>query len=159
MRSMPVIVVTGMMPGSTGLVTPSSASSSTRRVHSLGLEEELRDREVGQRQLLGEVAPVRREVRRPRVSGRVGRDADREVADLARHVDEVDRVLELRVGGRRIVRDVAAERHDVLHAGVGVVLQEVAHLGAGVADADDVGHGGHVAVALDLGDEVEGALA
>jgi hypothetical protein len=46
-RSIPEIVVTGMMPGRTGLVTPSSASSSTSCVHCDRFEEELRDREVG----------------------------------------------------------------------------------------------------------------
>jgi hypothetical protein len=63
------------------------------------------------------------------------------------------------MGGRRVVGNVAPERHDVLDAGVGVVLQEITHLGAGVTDADDVRHRGHVAVVLDLGYEIEGALA
>ncbi len=90
---------------------------------------------------------------------RVRRDPDGEVADFARHLNEVDGVFELGVRGRWILRNVATERHDVLHAGVGVVLQEIAHLGASMPNTDDVGHRAHVTVALNLRDEVVRALA
>ena len=56
----------------------------------------------------------------------MGGDADREVADLAGQLDQVDRVGELRGRQVGVVGDVAAEGHDVLDAGVAVVLQDLA---------------------------------
>ena len=56
--------VTGRMPGSTGVSMPRSRRSATRSSYSDGLEEELRDAEVGQCQLGRQVVTVTLPVRR-----------------------------------------------------------------------------------------------
>ena len=58
-----------------------------------------------------------------------------------------------------VVGEVAAERHDVDHARVEIVLQKIAHLVTTVTDADEMGHGRHATRRLNLGHQVVGALA
>src|ERR1019366_1830601 len=150
MRSMPVMVVTGIMPGSTGLVTPSSASSPTRRVHSSTSKKNC---------VTAKSATASFSARNRRSEARSG-DLGWPSGWAATPTEKspISRANAMRSMACSN-SEVAAERHDVLHAGLGVVLQEVTHLGARMADADDVRHGGHVAVVFDLRDEVVGALA
>src|SRR5437763_343396 len=80
-------------------------------------EEELRDGEVGQRQLGGEVAPVAGDVRRPGMAGGMGGHPDRGDAHRPGQADQLDRVAELlrrAAGGERI----AAQSEQVLQSRV-----------------------------------------
>ena len=77
-------LVTGMMPGSTGLVTPALGQLVDHGQVRLGLEEELGDGEVGQLQLGGqEVAVAAAVTVRARVQLGVGGHPDAEVARVA----------------------------------------------------------------------------
>ena len=100
-----------------------------------GVEEELRDREVGLAQLLGGVATVGLEARRAWVRLGVRGDADREVAVLAHEADEIDRVVELARRQVEVLRRVAAEGQDVLDPGVAVAGDDLGELGSRVCAA------------------------
>ena len=122
------------------------------------LEEELRDAEVGLRQLLGLAEAVGLQAGRGRVRLGEGGDADREVAGRADEAHQVERVVELagrqvRVGGR-----VAAQREDVADARVGVAAHEVLELGVRVRSAGQVRHRRQRGVTRDLDDELVRAL-
>ena len=54
---------------------------------------------------------------------------------------------------------VAAEGHQVLHAGLAQVDQDLGQLEAGVGHADEVGHGDEVGGPQHPGDQVDGPLA
>ena len=75
--------MTGMIPAITGLSTPSLREALDQLEIVRGVEEELRDREVGLAQLLGRVPTVRLEALGTRMRLRVRGDPDREVAELA----------------------------------------------------------------------------
>jgi hypothetical protein len=111
--------VIGMMPGITGLSTPWACATHELEV-VVGLEEELRHREVGNGQLLRRMATVGLDVGGTRVRLGVRGDSDGEVADATNQTHEIDRVLEL--PGRQLDagRRVAAKRQDVVDAGVPV---------------------------------------
>src|SRR6267378_3873187 len=79
----------------------------------LELEEELRDSEVGELHLEGEMLAVRSEIGRLWMSGRMSGDADRLEPQPAPELDQLRRVFELLV--RLLFRQrVAAEREQVL---------------------------------------------
>ena len=59
MRAIWLALVTGMMPGSTGLVDAEVGELVDEAEVVVGFEEELGDGEVGGRQLVGEMASVR----------------------------------------------------------------------------------------------------
>ena len=87
-------------------------------------------------------------------------DADREVADLADEVHELDRVVELARREVEILRRVAARARGCSRSRRrGSASTIVDQLGAGVRGAREVRHRGHRRVAVDLDDEVVGALA
>jgi hypothetical protein len=120
-----------------------------------GLEEELRDAEVGHGELRREVAPVGGAVTvGAGVQLGVGGDPDAEVTDLADELDELggvgelDRVV-LPVGG-----GIPGEGEDVRDAGGLVLLEQGHELLAGVGDAGEVRHGGDARVLLDVHDDV-----
>src|SRR5260221_5989505 len=92
------------------------------------LEKELRDREVGGAELLRRVLTVGGEARRPRVWLRVCRDRNREVAQLADELDEIDREVELAFGEIEIDGRITAQREDVLDPRVAVAKDDLAHL-------------------------------
>ena len=116
--------------------------------------------EVGQLQLGGqEVAVARRCSGERGMAGRMGRHADREAADGAGQLDQLGGVGELAGAGVGIGRGVAAQGHEVLHAGLAQRDQDVGQLEAGVGHADQVGHRVERRRVQHAGDQVEGALA
>ena len=89
----------------------------------------------------------------------VGGDSDREVADLAHQLDELDCVLQLprrqvEVGGR-----VAAEAEDVLDPGIAVPGDDLDELRPCVRGTREVRHGRHRRGAEDVDHDLVGALA
>ena len=58
MRFTDFAFVTGMIPGITGVVTPSSVEVAEELEPHVGLEEELREPEVGECELLGLASSV-----------------------------------------------------------------------------------------------------
>ncbi len=88
----------------------------------------------------------------------VRRDADREVADLAHEMDELDRVVQLTRRQIQVGRRVTAEREDVLDPGLAVALDDRPQLGPGVAHAGEMRHRRHLRVAQDPGDDLVGLL-
>ena len=114
------MLVAGMIPAITGLSTPRSREALDEVEVVVGVEEELRDGEVGRGQLLGGVAPVALPCRRARVRLGCAATPDREVADLAHEVDELDRVVQLTRREVEVLRRVAAQREDVVDPGVAV---------------------------------------
>ena len=97
-----------MIPGITRVVTPCSREVAEELEPYVGLEEELRDTEVGARELLGLPAAVGRAIGRRGMPFRVHRDADGEVADPAHEVDEVGRVVEIAGRQVQVLRRIAA---------------------------------------------------
>src|SRR5439155_7244969 len=91
-------------------------------------EEELRDGEVGQVQLGGQMVAVRLTVGRARVELGVGGDADREAADGPGQLDELDGVVQLGKTRFRFGRGIATEGEHVLHAGLAVRDQDLGQL-------------------------------
>ena len=118
MRFTDFTLVTGMMPGITGVVTPSSSRSSRKSNQTSASKKNCDDAEVGVRELLGLTAPVLGALGRRRMTFGVHGDTDGEVADLAHELDELGRVLQVARREVQVLGRVAAEREDVLHARV-----------------------------------------
>ncbi len=152
-------LVTGMIPGTTGLSTPRAARSSTSDRYSSGREEELGYGEVGQPHLLGQEIPVRLHVGRAGVPGGMGRHPDAESADGPGQLHQLDGVDELTLGRVGIGRRIATEGHEVLNPGLAEVDQDLGQLQAGVGGADQVGHRGQRGGAQHPDHEIVGSLA
>ena len=87
-------------------------------------------------------------------------DPDREVADLADEVARArPRTSSSPCGEIEVLGRVAARGEDVVDPGVAVARDDLDQLGAGVRSAGEVRHRRHRRVAVDLDDEVVGALA
>ena len=126
----------------------------------LGLEEELRDREIGAAQLFRKEAAVIGTRSTTWVTLGVCGDTDAEATSVAKVFDEVECVLVVTrshvggVGGR-----VAAEGKNVLDVGCLVGVENRIDVGAGMADASEVRHRGNVGFLAHPDDEVTCALA
>ena len=125
MRFTDFTLSTGMIPGITGVVTPCSREVAEELEPHVGLEEELRDAEVGARELLGLAPPVGRAIGRRGMTFGVHRDADREIADAAHEIDEIGRVVEIAGREVEVLGRIAAERQDVLDARVAVARHDL----------------------------------
>ena len=125
-----LIAVAGMMPGITGLSTPSSCNAFDEIEVVVGVEEELRDREVGLGQLLRGPRAIRRETRRLRMRFGERGHTDREVAHLPHEPHEIDRVIELTRREILVLRRIATEGQDVLDARVSIPGRDLDQLGA-----------------------------
>ncbi len=134
------LVVDRHDPGQHRLVDAEGGQLVDQADPVLDLEEELRQREVGDRQLVGEMAAVGGPVGRPRVHLRVGRDAHRErtggdhVVEQVHRVEVVARLVDATCGW------VAAEGEDVLDAEFGVVLEQRRDVVAAVTATGEVRH-------------------
>ena len=120
-------------PGDHGLVDPERMEALDEVEVVPGVEEELRDREVGLAELLGGVATVGLDTLRTWVRLRVRGDADREVAVLANEADEIDRVRELARREVEVLRRVAAQGEDVLDPRVAVARDDLRRAGRACA--------------------------
>ncbi len=153
-----LVFVIGMMPGRIGLSTPSADSSSTHPGVLLDLEEELRHREVGDAQLVGEVPSIGFAVGRTRVHLRVGGDRGGETAGRHDVFEQLDRVavvagLRLAVGAR-----VAGQGEDVLDADLAIDVEEGGDVVTGVAVAGEVRHRLPLGLGAHPFDHVTGAM-
>ena len=81
MRGTEVRLVTGMIPGSTGLSTPRSARSATRPVYSDASKKNWVTAKSARGQLGGQVVAVAGRIGRERMAAGLGRDPDREPPD------------------------------------------------------------------------------
>ena len=148
-----------MMPGDHGLVDTEGAQALDQVEVVGGIEEELRDREVGGAQLLGGVTPIGLAVRRARVRFGVRGDPHREVADATDQLHQLDRVVQLAGREVEVLGRVTPQGEDVVDAGVAVADDDVDQLGARVRGTGEMGHRGHRRVGVDRDDEVVGAFA
>ena len=116
MRATDAMFVIGMIPGITGLSTPCAREVVDEAQVGVGLEEELRDREVGDAQLRGEVIPVGGVARSIAGGPRDARRRRSRSGRMLPHVlDELERVAVVaRPGVGRVGRRVAGEGEDVL---------------------------------------------
>ncbi len=132
--------VTGRIPGRTGVLHAPGGQVGRQPLVLGGLEEELGDAEVGHLQLGGQEVTVALGARRPGMSGRMGRHADREPADGPGQLHQLGGVGQLPRAGAGVRRGIAAERHQVLHARLAQRDQDVGQLQPAVGHADQVRH-------------------
>jgi len=126
----------------------------------LGFEEELRDAEVGETQLLGKMAAIVGARRTARVQFGMGRNTDAESTSCAEVFDEVDGVFVVaRTYIGRVGRRVATESKDVLDRGRLVGVEDRIDVCSRVADACEVRHRRDLRFLAHPHDEVSRALA
>ena len=149
----------GHDPGEHGLVDTVGTQTRDEIEVVLRLEEELRDGEVRLLQLARRPVAIALARGRVRMRLRVGGDADREVADVAHELDQLDGVGQLPGWQVEVGWRVAAETEHVLDPGVAITGDDLDELGARVGGTGEVRHRCHRRRAEDVDHDVVRALA
>ena len=124
-----------MIPGVTGVVTPSRSRSARKSNHTWGSKKNCETPKSADRELLRLPAPVLGHLRGRGMTLGVHRDTDRERVELARELDQVGGMVELARRQVQVLGRIAAQREHVLHAGFGVAPEDLLELRArGAAD-------------------------
>ena len=132
--------VTGRMPGRTGVRTPRASRSRTSPSYSEASKKNWVTPKSASSSLAARKSRSLPVLGRAGMPGRVGRHPDREAADGPGQLDQLDGVGQLTGPGLGIGGRVAAERHEVLDAGLAQRDQDVGQLQPGVGHADEMRH-------------------
>ena len=125
--------VTGRMPGRTGVRIPRAARSRTSPSYSEASKKNWVTPKSATLEFGGQEVPVAPVAGGAGMPGRVRRHPYREAADGPGQLDQFDGVGQLTGPGLGIGGRVAAERHEVLDAGLAQRDQDVGQLQAGCA--------------------------
>ena len=139
--------------------TPRSRRSATRPSYSDASKKNCVTPKSASASLAARKSRSLAQVGRPGMAGRVGGHPDGESADGAGQLHELRGVGQLAGAGGRVLGRVAAERHEVLDAGLAQRDEDVGQLEAGVGHADEVGHGIEPGGVQHARHQVERALA
>ena len=146
------------MPARIGLVDAEGGHLVAQSFVLFDLEEELRDREVGETKLGREMLTIRPEIGRLWMPRRMRRHTDRLEAKAASELDQLSGVLELLV--RLLLRKrISAEREQVLEARCPKAADDLAQLEAGMGDAGQVRHRREVGGPQEIDDDTRRPLA
>src|SRR5712692_8049892 len=144
--------------GNDGLVDAERVQFVEHREIVLRLEEELRDGKVRQVQLCGQVSAITLSILRAGMQLRMGRDADREVADPPHQFDELRGVREIGININAVGGQVTCERQQVLEALFPIAGHDVADLRSALTDTGQMRHRHHRGLGVDVPYDLPGLV-